>query len=99
MAPAAADPAKRIAELRTLLARANTAYFVDLAPIMSDREFDDLLAQLARLEAEHPELDDPASPTRRQIALRRYPHEHAGDYPEQFGSEQVREYAFHILGA
>src|SRR5690606_37144030 len=48
-----------------LLARANTAYYVDLAPIMSNREFDDLLAELARLEAEHPELDEPASPTRR----------------------------------
>jgi DNA ligase (NAD+) len=65
MAKAAADPAKRIAELRDLLARANRAYYVDLVPIMSDRGFDDRLAELARLEADHPELEDPASPTRR----------------------------------
>ncbi|MFG0285503.1 MAG: NAD-dependent DNA ligase LigA [Phycisphaerales bacterium JB039] len=65
MAKAAADPARRVAELRDLLARANRAYYVDLAPIMSDREFDEKLAELARLEEAHPELDDPASPTKR----------------------------------
>jgi DNA ligase (NAD+) len=57
--------AGRIAELRTLLARANRAYYVDAAPIMPDAEFDRLLAELAGLEAKHPELEDPSSPTRR----------------------------------
>lgn len=57
--------AKRIQELRTLLDRANRAYYVDASPIMSDGEFDRLLAELARLEAAHPELSDPNSPTRR----------------------------------
>ncbi|MCC6285380.1 MAG: NAD-dependent DNA ligase LigA [Phycisphaerales bacterium] len=61
----ASDPARRVAELRTLLDRANRAYYVDAAPIMSDGEFDRLLVELARLEQAHPELDDPASPTRR----------------------------------
>ncbi len=55
----------RILELRPLLERANRAYYVDVAPIMPDAEFDRLLAELAELEARHPELDDPASPTRR----------------------------------
>jgi len=55
----------RIAELRELLNRANRAYYVDASPIMPDREFDRLLDELAELEARHPELDDPASPTRR----------------------------------
>jgi DNA ligase (NAD+) len=32
---------------------------------MSDQEFDALLAELASLEARHPELDDPNSPTKR----------------------------------
>lgn len=59
------DPARRIAELRVLLDRANRAYYTDASPIMSDGEFDRLLAELARLEKAHPELDDPASPTRR----------------------------------
>lgn len=55
----------RIHELRELLDRANRAYYADAAPFMGDAEFDALLAELAELEARHPELDDPASPTRR----------------------------------
>ena len=55
----------RITELRALLHHANRAYYADNAPIMSDAEFDRLLAELASLEAAHPELDDPNSPTRR----------------------------------
>jgi DNA ligase (NAD+) len=59
---AAAD---RIQQLRELLARANTAYYVDAAPFMSDQEFDQLLAELGDLEAQHPALFDPNSPTQR----------------------------------
>jgi DNA ligase (NAD+) len=59
------SPADRIAHLRDLLTRANRAYYTDAAPIMPDAEFDRLLRELAALEAQHPELDDPASPTRR----------------------------------
>jgi len=57
--------ADRIAELRSLLTRANRAYYVDASSIMSDTEFDRLLAELAELEARHPDLADPASPTMR----------------------------------
>lgn len=59
------SPAARVAELRSLLERANIAYYTHAAPIMSDAEFDRLLAELAQLEREHPELDDPDSPTHR----------------------------------
>ncbi len=59
------DPAARIAQLRDVLHRANTAYYRDAAPTLPDREYDTLLAELAQLEAEHPEHDDPNSPTRR----------------------------------
>jgi DNA ligase (NAD+) len=59
------DPRKRVSELRVLLERANRAYYVDAAPIMSDVEFDRLLAELGELERQHPELDDPDSPTHR----------------------------------
>ncbi len=59
------DEAKRIHELRRLLHRANRAYFAEARPIMSDPEFDRLLAELASLEAKHPELADPNSPTSR----------------------------------
>ena len=57
------DPAKRAAELRDLLERANVAYYVDAAPFMADSEYDTLLAELGELERRHPELADPSSPT------------------------------------
>lgn len=59
------DPAQRVAELRDLLRRANRAYYTDAAPFIPDTEFDARLKELADLEAAHPELDDPNSPTRR----------------------------------
>ncbi|MFO0004621.1 MAG: DNA ligase LigA-related protein, partial [bacterium] len=62
--PAPTDAA-RIEELRTLLHRANRAYYVESAPFMADSEFDALLAELAALESRHPELADPNSPTQR----------------------------------
>jgi DNA ligase (NAD+) len=58
-------PSARVAHLRELLERANRAYYADATPIMSDAEFDRYLAELADLERQHPELDDPSSPTRR----------------------------------
>lgn len=60
-----ADSTQRIHDLRDLLTRANRAYYVDAKPLMPDFEFDQLLAELAALEAAHPELDDPTSPTKR----------------------------------
>lgn len=57
------NPAQRIEELRDLLTRANRAYYRDADPIMSDREFDALLKELAQLEADHPQFHDPNSPT------------------------------------
>lgn len=59
------SPAKRVAELRALLERANRAYYTDAASIMPDSEFDSLLQELADLEAAHPDLDEPNSPSRR----------------------------------
>lgn len=59
------NTADHVVELRALLRAANRAYYVDNMPIMSDAEFDRRLAELADLEAKHPELDDPESPTHR----------------------------------
>ena len=56
---------RRIDELRELLHRANRAYYADAAPFMSDAEFDRMLAELAELEAAHPDAFDPNSPTQR----------------------------------
>jgi DNA ligase (NAD+) len=59
------DEPKRIRDLRALLDKANRAYYVDAEPLMPDTEFDRLLAELAALEARHPHLADPSSPTQR----------------------------------
>jgi DNA ligase (NAD+) len=55
----------RIGELRELLRRADRAYFVEDRPFLADSEYDRLLKELAALEARHPGLEDPTSPTRR----------------------------------
>ena len=55
----------RIAHLRRELERHNRLYYVEAAPEISDREFDQLMAELQQLEAEHPEFDSPTSPTRK----------------------------------
>lgn len=56
---------QRIETLRRELAEHNRRYYVENQPTISDREFDFLLKELEQLEAEHPEFDDPLSPTRR----------------------------------
>ncbi len=58
-------PAARAAELRRILERANHAYYVLDAPEMSDAEYDALFRELQALEAQHPELVAPDSPTLR----------------------------------
>jgi len=58
-------PAARAAELRRLLERANHAYYVLDKPEISDAEYDRLLRELQELEAKHPELRTPDSPTHR----------------------------------
>ena len=59
------DPIKRIEELRRELNRHNHNYYVLNAPEISDKDFDMLLKELERLEAEHPEMAYPLSPTQR----------------------------------
>lgn len=53
----------RILELREMLHRHNANYYIKNAPEISDREFDDLMHELCRLEAVHPEMYDPNSPS------------------------------------
>ncbi|MGN0219674.1 MAG: NAD-dependent DNA ligase LigA [Muribaculaceae bacterium] len=59
------SPKEEILYLRSELNRHNHNYYVNNAPEISDREFDEMMKKLERLEAEHPEFDDPLSPTRR----------------------------------
>ena len=57
--------AQRIAELREILRDASYRYYVLDAPSLSDAEYDRQFRELQELEAAHPELDDPDSPTHR----------------------------------
>ncbi len=54
-----------IRQLRDELHRHNYNYYVLNAPEISDREFDEMMARLQQLEQEHPEFQDPNSPTQR----------------------------------
>ena len=58
-------PQERIAYLRSELHRHNHSYYVLNMPEISDYEFDQLMHELQNLEAQHPELYDPTSPTMR----------------------------------
>jgi DNA ligase (NAD+) len=59
------SPQQQITELRDLIDYHNRKYYVEAAPEISDLEFDQLLKQLEALEAKHPELITPDSPTQR----------------------------------
>src|SRR5690606_20476623 len=60
-----ADPGARAAGLRRKLDEANHRYYVLDDPAMPDAEYDALLRELEALEAAHPELVTPDSPTQR----------------------------------
>ena len=60
-----ADAAERVEELRQQLDHHLYRYHVLDDPEISDAEYDRLYDELKELEAEHPELDDPSSPTHR----------------------------------
>lgn len=55
----------RILELREELHRHNYQYYVLNAPLISDQDFDMLMHELQNLEARHPEMFDPNSPSQR----------------------------------
>ena len=59
------DEMQEIQVLRQALEQANYEYYVLDAPSMSDYEFDHKLRRLEELEAAHPELVTPDSPTQR----------------------------------
>jgi DNA ligase (NAD+) len=78
VSPASAA-AERAAALRQQIDRANYAYYVLDAPEISDAEYDRLFRELQALEAEHPGLQSPDSPTQRvgaevASALAKYTH-------------------------
>jgi DNA ligase (NAD+) len=56
---------KRAAELRKEIARHEHLYYVEDRPEISDAEFDDLMRELIRIEAEYPDLITADSPSQR----------------------------------
>lgn len=61
----ASDVAQEIARLRELIRYHDYKYYVEAAPEISDLEYDRLMQRLRELEAAHPELITPDSPTQR----------------------------------
>jgi DNA ligase (NAD+) len=59
------DPEQRLKELRDAIRHHEERYYIHNAPEASDEEFDRLLHELERLEAEHPDLVTADSPTQR----------------------------------
>ncbi|MDR9417776.1 NAD-dependent DNA ligase LigA [Gracilimonas sp.] len=55
---------ERVEELRNLLDQANEAYYQKAKPFISDKEFDEYLKELEKLEEQF-DLHDPESPTNR----------------------------------
>jgi DNA ligase (NAD+) len=56
---------ERITQLREDLHRHNYKYYVENAPEISDYDFDIMMRELQDLEARHPEMADPNSPSMR----------------------------------
>ena len=92
------DETQRIEQLRRELHEHNHRYYVENQPTISDYDFDQLMHELQDLEARHPEMADPNSPTQRvgsdlQSEFRQVTHKYpmlslANTYSEQ----DVREW-------
>ncbi len=59
------DPAQRLADLRAAINEQNYHYYILDQPLISDAEYDALMQELRRLEADYPELVTSDSPTQR----------------------------------
>ncbi|MFM7183459.1 MAG: DNA ligase LigA-related protein [Planctomycetota bacterium] len=60
-----ASAATRIEKLRDEIRRHDRKYYVEAAPEITDRDYDRLVDELRALEAKHPDLVTPDSPTQR----------------------------------
>ncbi|MBC8379757.1 MAG: NAD-dependent DNA ligase LigA [Planctomycetes bacterium] len=59
------DIQTQIQQLRAEIRRHDVLYYVHNTPEITDRQYDKLFAELKKLEAEHPDLITPDSPTQR----------------------------------
>ena len=91
-------PRKRAEELRAQIEDANHRYYILDDPAITDAEFDALLRELIDLEAAHPELRSPDSPTQRVGATpseRFAPFEHSQpmlSLANAFDAEELRAF-------
>lgn len=95
---------ERIKDLTTLLTDANYQYYVLDDPKMQDFEYDHLLRELEELEAAHPDLALPDSPTKRVggVALSQF-EKYAHPVPlmslqDVFSEEDLEEFLVKIKG-
>jgi DNA ligase (NAD+) len=59
------DVVGELEALRAMIEQHNRLYYVDAAPTISDRDYDRLMDRLEAIEAEHPDLITPESPSQR----------------------------------
>lgn len=96
------DIKQKTDHLRRVIDRLNYNYYVLNAPSAEDREYDRLLSELMALEVEHPEFDDPNSPTHRVGSDRTREFEQVSHrYPmlslaNTYSEEEVREFVARI---
>src|SRR3954466_1028207 len=60
-----AEARKRVDELRKQILQHDHSYYVLDSPTTSDAQYDRLMRELLELEAAHPDLQSPDSPTQR----------------------------------
>ena len=92
---AKSDPAARYAALIAEIEKHNRAYYTEAAPTISDYDYDQLYRELVGLEAAHPDLARPDSPTQKVGAaplgeFAPYPHEPRMQSGEWDGSKMLR---------
>lgn len=96
------DETKRIDELRKQLEQYAREYYINDNPSVSDFEYDRLMEELTALEAKHPELYDPNSPTQRIIGkvldgFEKVVHEQRMlSLDDVFNKEELREFCERI---
>jgi len=93
------EASQRHRQLAERISTLNRAYFQEAAPLASDREYDALMKELVDLEASHPELITPDSPSQRVggTPLSEFsPVRHAQpmlSLDNTYSEEEVREFA------
>ncbi len=99
------EAARRVEELRREIERHNYRYYVMDAPVVSDAEFDRMVAELAALEKAYPDLVTPSSPTQRVGGAPREGFTSARHFTPMlslanaFGADELRDFDRRVRGA